>query len=198
VNREDYWLAAMAVLVMTAPNIEWGDPSSWAWPVPDVTLAGVVYPAQISNGFVVPSHYGVDVMYRRDGGFDPRALGFQGHDGNAHWFAPSDTPILAARAGTVWSVDRSRRGIEVVLDHGVPWATYYQHLTTASVQKGDHVQAGQRIGTMGFDPTDPEGLRHLHFAAWYRGVGNAASVDPEGAMAKWQRLPWVRGKDANV
>lgn len=185
-------LAALGVLVMTADAVEWGDPSLWCWPVPDVLLSGVKYPAEVSQEFRVPSHLGVDLMYRRPSGFDVRALKFQGHDGNPHWFEPSDTPVLAARAGAVYSVDASERGIEIVVDHGPPWATYYQHTRVPLVKKGDAVEAGQRIATAGYDPTDPEGLRHLHFACWYKGAGNAASVDPERVMEGWQRKTWTR------
>lgn len=172
---------------MTSERPDFGDPAAWAWPVPDASIFGVKYPAEVSNGFVVPTHYGVDVMYRGD----LSSLGYFDH-GDAAWFAPSDTPVLAARAGKVWSVDRSARGIEVVLDHGPPWATYYQHLTAALVKPGDVVTLGQRIGTMGFDPTDPEGLRHLHFAVWYKGHGDSSSVDPETQMMAWKRSPWLR------
>lgn len=191
-------VAALVVLVMLTSGPEWGDPLLWYWPVPDAVLGGVTYPAEQSQEWRSPDHLGVDVMFRRSSGFDKRALGFQGHDGDERWFAPPDTPVLAARAGRVWSVDKSARGVEVVIDHGAPWATYYQHLTSASVAPGDFVTAGQRIGVMGYDPTDPEGLRHLHFAAWYRGHGDAASVDPERAMSSWQRAQWVRGASNGV
>lgn len=184
-------LGALALLMVTGEPVEWGDPSLWAWPVPDASIIGLRHPAEISNGFVVPTHYGVDVMYRGD----MSAMGFELFDhSNDTWFAPNDTPVLAARAGTVYSVDKSPRGIEVVLDHGPPWATYYQHLSAVQVAKGDKVAAGQRIGTMGFDPTDPEGLRHLHFATWYKGAGDSSSVDPERQMMAWKRTLWTRGQ----
>src|SRR5208337_3430428 len=102
-------------------------------------------------------------------------------------------------AGTVYSVDTSRRGIEIVIDHGPPWATYYQHVTSPVVKKGDAVKAGQRIATAGYDPTDPEGLRHLHFETWYKGA-EGSSTDPERAMEGWNRTAWTRtgARQANV
>jgi murein DD-endopeptidase MepM/ murein hydrolase activator NlpD len=91
----------------------------------------------------------------------------------------------------VWSTGHTSRGWNVVLDHGPPFATFYQHLLEQPlVRAGELVQAGQQIGVMGADPTDRQGLRHLHFAVWYKGHGDTASVDPESAMASWRRAVW--------
>lgn len=195
---ELFWLLALGVLaLMTSESVEWGDPSLWTFPVPDANLFGVKYPAEVSHEFSWPTHHGVDIEYRS---FDAAALGFADHS-SGQWFAPSDTPILAARAGKVRSVDQSERGIEIVLDHGPPFATYYQHLAASSVKPGDQVKPGDRIGTMGFDPTQAKdtdrGLRHLHFEVWYKG-GPSAAVDPQLAMANWKRVLWTRGGNAQV
>lgn len=161
-----WYLLSRGATVKTVAASEWGD--GWFWPVADLPAS----PARVSQEFRPPSHMGVDIMYRGD---------------NGRWFAPEGTPVLAARAGTVWSVTPNARGIAVVLDHGKPWATFYQHLASADVKKGDVVAAGQRIGVMGIDPTDPQRVRHLHFAAWYKGAGDAASVDPTTVMTSWRR-----------
>lgn len=195
-------LALGAVLVMTYDPVEWGDPSLWAWPVPDLITGDEVpayFAAAQSQEFRRPDHLGVDLMYRHAPGDAAYPATATDH-GNAQWFAPLQTPVLAARDGVVWSVDRSPRGIEVVIDHGKPFATYYQHLASTLLPVGTrngktpngmalHVKAGQQIGVMGFDPTDPEGLRHLHFAVWYGG-NNDSSVDPERAMRSWRRSTW--------
>lgn len=200
-DEELLLLLALGMLVLTSDPIDWGDPSAWTWPVPDLVTGGAVpawYAATQSQEFRRPSHLGVDIMYRRVPG-DNTARWAQDH-GDAHWFAPATTPILAARDGVVWSVDRSQRGIEVVIDHGRPFATYYQHLAATSLPIGTkggvtpsgnalHVRAGEQIGVMGYDPTDPEGLRHLHFAVWHGG-DNTSSVDPERAMRSWRRQSW--------
>lgn len=203
-DDETVWLllAAGVLVMMSADPVPWGDPAAWTWPVPDMITPGLApayYAAAQSQEFRKPSHLGVDIMYRRVAS-DALAARYAQDHGSAAWFAPPTTPILAARAGKVWSVDKSRRGIEVVLDHGHPFATYYQHLADTTLPMGTKggvapdgrvvtVAAGERIGTMGFDPTDPEGLRHLHFAVWFGG-DNTSSVDPERAMRSWRRETW--------
>jgi murein DD-endopeptidase MepM/ murein hydrolase activator NlpD len=157
--------------------IDWG--SGWTWPLPDLATSTPL-PARISQEFRgaddASPHFGVDLMYWRSG-----------------WFAPEHTPIVAAKAGTVWSVEQTERGWSVVLDHGPPWATFYQHLSAVlpGIAKGTPVVAGQQLGTIGADPTDPEHVRHLHFAAWYHGAGDTASVDPDEAMPAWRRWSWT-------
>lgn len=197
-------LALGALVVMAYDPVDWGDPSLWHWPVPDLlTGAGggvdAYYAATQSQEFRRPDHLGVDLMYRRTAS-DAGTPATRADHGSAQWFAPAATPVLAARDGVVWSVDRSPRGIEVVIDHGKPFATYYQHLAATSLPVGTfkgktpngvalRVKAGEQIGVMGFDPTDPQGLRHLHFAVWHGG-DNTTSVDPERAMRSWLRSTW--------
>jgi murein DD-endopeptidase MepM/ murein hydrolase activator NlpD len=154
--------------------VDWG--GGWVWPVPDDVRDGERHPAIISQEFKRPAHLGVDLMYRWPG---------------TRYFAPPDTPVLAARNASVWSVTRGPRGIAVVLDHGVPFATFYQHLASVQVVKGQQVVAGEQIGVMGADPTDLQNVRHLHFAVWYKGNGDNSSVDPAAAMASWRRVDWT-------
>lgn len=147
--------------------IDWG--VGWTWPLPNSSDGGA---AVVSQEFRAENHLGVDLMYR---------------DRAGRFFVPEGTPVLAARAGTVWSTGNTARGLNVVLDHGPPWATFYQHLSSVAVKHGEVVSEGQRIGTAGVDPTDTEGVRHLHFETWYKGDGGHA-VDPARAMRGWKRL----------
>jgi murein DD-endopeptidase MepM/ murein hydrolase activator NlpD len=184
--------AAVVVLRMlnTKASPAWGP--GWTWPIPDLMLvpplADSIVRAAISQEFrgagAGARHFGVDLMYRSVG--------------DRAWFAPHGTPIVAAKAGTIWSVDESPRGWMVVIDHGPPWATFYQHLEKVSpaISKGARVEAGHQLGIMGSDPTDPERVRHLHFAAWYHGAGDDASVDPSEAMLSWSRWQWTPPADA--
>lgn len=189
---------------MSVPGIPWG--TGWSYPVPPLDLGAVPvrYDAVISNPFASGPHYGVDVMYPRkqstgnDTVFAPGTA-----NGSAMYFAPPGTPILAAKDARVWSVIRSSRGWSVVLDHGRPFATFYQHLDTVNfpvhamgfkygTKTITTVRAGDRLGTMGGDPTQGAGaLRHLHFAVWYQGHGDSSSVDPGTVMPGWlQPSPW--------
>lgn len=196
----DSELRALAGLILLAmmtnkdEPIRWGD--GWVWPVPDLdSMVGGRAHAVISQEFRgrrdPHPHYGVDIMYRSQ--FPPPTF-----------TAPEGTPILAARAGRLWSVQKTSRGWSVVLDHGPPFATFYQHLESVAPElavgprgvdgrPGMSVAAGQRLGVMGSDPTDGGHVRHLHFAVWYHGAGDSASVDPASAMAAWERkvAPWT-------
>lgn len=194
-----------------AESIEWG--TGWHWPVPDLTLddatvTDVRYPAEVSQEYKRGTHVGVDIMYRRRRG-GPDATKYPagvtdagGARQGANYFAPPNTPILAARPARVWSVQKTAKGILVVLDHGKPWATMYAHLATCSLDphlRGvriganmtpQEVDAGEQIGTMGHDPQDASKLRHLHFECWYKGHGNEAAKDPRQQMASWLRSEW--------
>lgn len=166
-------MAAIVIgaIVLTRESIPWG--SGWWWPVPNVRMPDGEYKAQVSRAFEDAGHYGADILYKRAG----------------KWFAPVGTPITAARAGKVWSVTKSPRGWSVVIDHGKPFATFYQHLQDAVVSKGQPVIAGQALGRMGSDPLDAAHLRHLHFAVWYKGAGDKASVDMSHVIGSWRRPP---------
>jgi murein DD-endopeptidase MepM/ murein hydrolase activator NlpD len=76
--------------------------------------------------------------------------------------APSGTPIVAARSGTV-SLARwyGGYGYAVKIDHGGGVTTLYGHNSKLLVSAGQKVSAGQRISLMGStgDSTGP----HLHF-----------------------------------
>lgn len=156
---------------------DWG--GGWVWPVPD---RGDIQPAAdgvavISQGFHPPRHMGVDIMYHgRDRGF----------------FAPIGTPVVASKQGKIWSFAHTARGFNVVVDHGPPFATFYQHLESveAWVARGATVSAGSILGMMGFDPTDPERVRHLHFEVWWQGPAQNA-VDPAPMLAGARRQLWT-------
>lgn len=63
-------------------------------------------------------------------------------------------------------------GNMVVVDHGNKVFSYYMHMDSRSVNAGDRVKAGQRIGTVGSTGTSTG--PHLHVALSIRGV----HVDP--------------------
>ena len=79
------------------------------------------------------------------------------------------TPILAANSGdVVFSETQSLTGNTIIIDHGRGLLTVYAHLETMSVEKGDFVEKGQEIGTMG--STGFSTGSHLHFETQLMGV----------------------------
>lgn len=76
--------------------------------------------------------------------------------------APKGVKILAANDGTVIISQYNKAwGNYVVINHGGGIATLYAHMTKASVSKGDTIQKGQVIGTVG--STGYSTGNHLHF-----------------------------------
>lgn len=173
----------------------------WWWPYPTLDadaaqLAGVRPVPLISDGVgpnkrrrddgTMRAHEGVDLAYRRIEAASAPIL-----DGGSKWFlTPAGTPVLAARAGRVWSAQRTSRGWRVVLDHGKPWATVYTHLATLAIPEVTRanrntvaVRGGELLGEAGADPRDAQGLRHLHFELHRDG----RPIDPAPLMAQWQR-----------
>ncbi len=85
---------------------------------------------------------------------------------------PTGVPILAAASGTViyagWrkaGTDGAAGGIVVWISHGGGTLyTTYNHLSAVTVKIGQHVTAGQRVGSMG--ETGAAQGSHLHFEVW--------------------------------
>lgn len=173
-------------------------PGGWVWPLPVLDIGGVEFPPTISSGWgeqrTDHTHRGVDVVYARPHPVKPPFT-----DGDsAGYFLPKGTPVIAARDGVVWTASVSTRGSYVVLDHGAPWLTFYQHLEALHVPlstrgksrvdgRVTHVRAGESIGVAGISPLDKERIRHLHFELWLRTYGNA--IDPTAAMRSWAMIP---------
>ncbi|HEY4240591.1 MAG TPA: M23 family metallopeptidase [Kofleriaceae bacterium] len=161
-------------------------PGRWVWPLP--RLDG--RPPAISDGFDSPRtingervlHGGVDLMYARLA-TEP----YKGRSpyGSRGFVMPANRPVLAASDGVIWSVDKTPRGIAIVIDHGPrKIATFYQHLASAVVTAKAKVAAGDVLGVAGADPTDPEGLVHLHFEVWLGGPDDR--IDPAALMRQWE------------
>ena len=159
-------------------------PASLAgWIVPVPTLAD--RPAVVSNEFHAGTqpndpheHLGVDLMFRRRDArdliavFPPKTA-----NGTPLFFMPDGISVLAAAAGTVSFADMTGMGNSVIIQHANGWATYYTHLSSLAVKRGDVVRAGQAVGTIGASPTDGEHLKHLHFSElWKGGKRSSASL----------------------
>ncbi len=77
-------------------------------------------------------------------------------------------PVIAAAPGTVVkSYFSSSYGNYVVISHGGGMMTAYAHMTRRMVSVGQHVSAGQQVGTVGStgNSTGP----HLHFEVYING-----------------------------
>jgi Peptidase family M23 len=107
-------------------------------------------------------------------------------------FAAEGIPVVAPRAGTVTYVEYQAGGAGwyvILSGDGEDLDYAFMHLQEGSipVHKGEHVDQGQRLGSVGHTG-DAEG-NHLHFevwqGAWYDG-GHA--VDPLPYLQQWQ--PW--------
>jgi len=77
--------------------------------------------------------------------------------------AAQETPVVAAAAGTVTRADRSRKGEGNVIEISHPggYRTRYTHLGSIRVNRGQHVSAGELIGTVGMSGTSF--VPHLHY-----------------------------------
>jgi murein DD-endopeptidase MepM/ murein hydrolase activator NlpD len=92
--------------------------------------------------------------------------------------------VRASAAGTVVANGYDGAyGIKIDIDHGNGYHTWYAHLSSASVEVGQHVYKGQNIGAVGATgfATGP----HLHYQLMYQGQ----PIDP---------APFLHGVPANV
>ena len=88
--------------------------------------------------------------------------------------APMGAPVHAARGGQVVRAGSTTGGFGnlVVIDHGGGIRSFYGHLSSIEVKKGDTVEAGALIGGVG--STGRSSGPHLHFEVRQQGK----SIDP--------------------
>lgn len=121
----------------------------------------------------------VALLSRVSSGFGTRTHPVTGQKGSFHngidFAAPNGTPVLAARAGRVVTVQsgHATNGNWIKIDHGNGYATAYLHLADTRVSTGSAVTAGQRIGSVG--STGRSTGNHLHFIVYQNGT----PVDPK-------------------
>ena len=79
--------------------------------------------------------------------------------------AEKGASVLAAADGTVSDVSvQGVMGQTVQITHAGGLITWYCGLDQKTVQKGDTVKAGDKIGTVGTVPGEAADASHLHFA----------------------------------
>lgn len=88
--------------------------------------------------------------------------------------APRNTPIYATGNAVVSQTRRSGRGYgnSIKLDHGYGYETFYAHMQSFNVKKGDKVKRGDVIGFVGNTGTST--APHLHYEVYK----NGAKVNP--------------------
>lgn len=113
----------------------------------------------IGDAFRVTGNFG-----RRIDPINGRPANHTGLDLGAYHLAP----ITAAAPGRVTYVGwRGGYGNVVEIDHGHGFKTRYGHLQRTTVQRGDTVAFGERVGQMG--STGRSTADHLHYEVWFKG-----------------------------
>lgn len=132
-------------------------------------------------------------------GNDDAKFGAQ-RNGHTHqgqdMFADEGTPVVAPRSGTIEYVEFQAGGAGwyVVLDgDGEDFDYAFMHLQEGSIPvvKGEHVDQGQRLGSVGHTG-DAQG-NHLHFEIWQGPWYNGGQpIDPLPYLQQWQQWSPVR------
>jgi murein DD-endopeptidase MepM/ murein hydrolase activator NlpD len=169
----------------------------WVWPLP----SWLGYAPVISDGPGANkrdggsrSHNGADIDFKRRRGTLPQfKIGTREASASGLYFCPDGVAVLAARDGELWSATESERGLQVVIDHGKPYATYYQHLRrlfvplSKSGKNPIRIRAGQVIGLVGNGHSPgsqpANAFNHLHFEIW-QGGGAASWIDPTPILTR--------------
>ncbi len=109
---------------------------------------------------IVTSEYGVQRVYNGNLQSVHRGVDFRGAMG---------TPIYAIADGIVATAEgQYYLGNVVYLDHGQGVYSIYGHMSDITVQKGDKVLAGQKVGTVG--STGRSTGPHLHLSLTVQGI----------------------------
>jgi Peptidase family M23 len=139
------------------------------------------------------SHHAFPVAGAFDWGGDGSRFGAK-RDGHGHQgqdlAAAESTPVVAPRGGLVEAVQYQAEGAGhyVVLDGDDEDHDYvFMHLRSGSitVEEGDHVRTGQRVGEVG--NTGRSSGPHLHFEIWVGGwYTGGEPIDPLPLLQAWE------------
>jgi murein DD-endopeptidase MepM/ murein hydrolase activator NlpD len=126
---------------------------------------GAANPDAVALVFPVAGAGPADII----GGFgDAREGGRRSHRG-IDIRAPVGTPVLAPAAGKVERVEHTRAGGRVVWlrDDAGAYLYYHAHLQSVAVQRGQQVDAGEVLGTVGQTGNAAGTAPHLHFGIYH-------------------------------
>lgn len=131
----------------------------------------VLISADASLAFPVAAHSTASIQSRFGA---EREAGRRSHHG-VDIFAPRGTPVLAASDGVVTRANTTSVGGNVVWvsDANRNMRLYYAHMDTHTVERGQRIQAGDQLGTVGNTGNAVTTPPHLHFGVYARGP-----VDP--------------------
>lgn len=123
-------------------------------------------PAPTFKGYQAP----IKGTWYNSGGFDSsgalRPNGRKGHSG-LDLRAPGGTPLYPIAPGVVTSVGTDPLGGNVVnVQHADGVRSYYAHMATAKVHKGDKVGYDTVLGTVGDTGNAKGTVFHCHFQVW--------------------------------
>ena len=183
-------LPSAATPAANSPPPKVGAPLTWVVPVPTLGDRRAV----VSNEFAGAKHLGVDLMFQRHDATDLATVYRAGTpNGTKAFFMPDDVAALAAAAGVVTFAAMTPIGNAVIIQHPNGWKTYYAHLASLAVHKGQTVAAGETLGTIGASPADAEHLKHLHFEIWTQPRAlERRDRSGAGDLAAWpsSTMPW--------
>ena len=147
ISDESEMLAERRAKIYSNENIYFDE---FCMPITDGKITGVFGSQRILNGIPKQPHNGLDIA------------------------APKGTNIMAMTTGIVaLTGDYFYNGKFVLLDHGSGLSSIYIHMSNISVEKGDYILTGEKIGEVG--STGRSTGNHLHW-----GVGwNSKRIDPE-------------------
>ena len=119
-------------------------------PITDGEITGVFGSQRILNGIPKRPHNGLDIA------------------------VPKGTEIKAMTSGVVsLTGDYFYNGKFVLIDHGSGLSSIYIHMNKLSVEKGDYILTGEKIGEVG--STGRSTGNHLHWGVGWKGK----RIDPE-------------------
>lgn len=112
-------------------------------------------------------------------------------------FCPPSVLCVAVADGRLWAAGESARGFFVLVDHG-SYTTYYAHLSSLAVPRAANglvsgtktqlrVTAGMALGVVGYDPSAPNTVRHLHLQMAHYPGGVRRVVDAAPSLARATR-----------
>ncbi|MBI3678483.1 MAG: M23 family metallopeptidase [Proteobacteria bacterium] len=117
-------------------------------------------------------------------------------------------PIRAAADGVAYAQQMTGLGNVVFVQHADGTMTLYGHLGSVKVVNGQHVSAGDQIGTMGYsgrrDKVAPKTV-HLHFEVWMpggyttspSGTVKVAPPTPQRTLFNLDPIDWLKTPTLN-